>query len=265
MFNLPTQPQSVVMIIRYSFMLWWSSLRNLFVLSLIAIFVGILPHFFVSELNSFDLHVILQFIHRNYFFFAVYFIIAAIFLSVILSRLYLFTNGINGSLTQAFLIALKRLPYILSASFLAAFLVGLGSAFFLIPGIYVLILIAFYQPLVLTENYGPIQALRKSCELVYSHWWHVFGVFALTSLVFHFILTFIELSLIEVIKVSDAALKIRLSYGLLRLIINSLYYPFLCCIQLVLLHDLKLRQQTQQENAEENNEEDEGKKSGKKM
>lgn len=248
MFTLPTQPQSILTNIRYSFSLWWSSLCSLIVLSLIAIFVGTLPHFFVSDINSFDLNVVLQFIHRNYFFFAVYVIIAIFFLSVILCRLHMFMSGIAGGLGQAFLIALARFPYMLCASFLAGVLVALGCAFFLIPGIYALIMIAFYQPLVLIDKLGPIQALRKSCQLVRPYWWRIFAVFAVTSLVFHVILMFIEASIIELITVSDAALKIRISYGLFRLIVNSLYYPFLCCVQLVLLHDLKLRHQIQQKN-----------------
>jgi hypothetical protein len=53
----------------------------------------------------------------------------------------------------------------------------------LVPAVYVFVRLALAVPVVLREGRGPIDALRRSWELVGGVWWWVFGVFVVVGVV----------------------------------------------------------------------------------
>ena len=72
--------------------------------------------------------------------------------------------------------AMRRLPALIVLSIVSTILIGIGSLFCFIPGIY--LFAAFYVavPALLVEGSGPFRSLGRSRELVQGRWWGTFGV-----------------------------------------------------------------------------------------
>ncbi len=52
----------------------------------------------------------------------------------------------------------------------------LGTIAFILPGIFVFILLSMAQPLVLLEDKGIIESLKGSCKLIWGKWWNTFAI-----------------------------------------------------------------------------------------
>jgi hypothetical protein len=72
--------------------------------------------------------------------------------------------------------AMRRLPALVVLSIASTVLIGIGTLFCFIPGIY--LFAAFYVavPALLVEGSGPFRSLGRSRELVQGRWWGTFGV-----------------------------------------------------------------------------------------
>ena len=77
-----------------------------------------------------------------------------------------------------------RLPALLGAVILYVTGVAVGTALFVVPGIWVLVLWYFAAQAVVIDGLGPRDALRASTDLVRGRWWHTAGVLLATGLLF---------------------------------------------------------------------------------
>ena len=107
----------------------------------------------------------------------------------------------------------------------------IGGLLFVIPSIFLGILLIFYIPLILFENANLMNVFVKSAKLVWGNWWRTFGI----SLLFWIIPT--------VLLFVFASFDIRHTlFGLLiELLINSLAILLNAVALLLLYHDLQLR------------------------
>ncbi|MFL5959238.1 MAG: hypothetical protein ACJ75G_03085 [Gaiellaceae bacterium] len=87
--------------------------------------------------------------------------------------------------------ALRRLPALVVLSILSGILVGLGTIFCVIPGIYLYVAFSVAVPVLLVEGAGPSRALGRSRELVRGRWWGTFGV----ALVGYLLVSIVSLAL----------------------------------------------------------------------
>jgi hypothetical protein len=72
---------------------------------------------------------------------------------------------------------------VMAATALYFLAVLLGIVALIIPGIYLAIRLYFAPQAVVAEKKGPIDALRRSGELVHGMWWRVFGIAIVLALV----------------------------------------------------------------------------------
>jgi hypothetical protein len=108
----------------------------------------------------------------------------------------------------------------------------------------VIYFLIFAAPLILLDE-GPFFAsLRKSCHLVFHHWWHVF-IFLILAFIVIAIWQFILVNIADFIFGFFA--YINLPYALLigqiidRIIVGALVFPAWIIMILVIFNDLKLR------------------------
>ena len=240
MFILPSEPQSIPRVIYNGLKLWTHSYLDLLLLSFLAVLIGAIPHFFLPALNTRNIHIILQFFWANAIYVPIYLIISLFFMTTIFYRLNMFIKGESGGIYRAFVVAFQRLPWVLLAAIIQFVSIMIGLIL-IIPGFIILIALIMYQPLVIVDKEGPIEAYKHSCRLVWPHWWRTFAVMALTSITFYFFLYLIEKFTLSLWVVTHPHGEIWVSYNLFNIILNTLYYPLICSVILVLLHDLKLR------------------------
>jgi hypothetical protein len=70
----------------------------------------------------------------------------------------------------------ERWGAVLAAVILGGFATLAGFVFFVIPGIWLAVALYFASQAVVAEGRSPVDALRRSRELVRGEWWRVFGI-----------------------------------------------------------------------------------------
>jgi hypothetical protein len=70
----------------------------------------------------------------------------------------------------------ERWGAVLAAVILGGLATVAGLVFFVIPGIWLAVALYFASQAVVAEGHSPVDALRRSRELVRGEWWRVFGI-----------------------------------------------------------------------------------------
>lgn len=86
------------------------------------------------------------------------------------------------SLTSALSQAGKKLPTLLGAAFLIGLAIGLGTMLLIVPGLIFATRLSVAIPAVVCEDFGAVDALTRSNELVTGYGWPVFGVIVVSAL-----------------------------------------------------------------------------------
>jgi len=79
-------------------------------------------------------------------------------------------------------IAPLALP-LLGLTVLVSLMVAAGLLAFLVPGVWLAVVFGLAAPALVLERTTIMRALRRSRDLVYGHWWQVFGVLALAFVI----------------------------------------------------------------------------------
>lgn len=131
--------------------------------------------------------------------------------------------------------ALPRINVLSAAGILASLAIGLGFAFFIVPGLILLTLWCLIVPAIMLENAGVFRAFGRSQELVRGNGWSVFGVVAITIalllaawLVIGLIITPFDLGIAGNVIVDVVA--------------NSLLAPFVALAWTLMYYELRSRE-----------------------
>jgi len=118
-----------------------------------------------------------------------------------------------------------------------------GTALLIVPGFILSITLMFCFFFVINENKGILIALLTSHRLVWGHWWHSFTIMSVPL--------FLMLSLNMIIFILMVAVFSQFNFHLpnfymvifsVHVILQSFIAPFIFCVALTLLHDLRTRQ-----------------------
>ena len=72
---------------------------------------------------------------------------------------------------------------VLAASVLVFLITTLATLFFIIPGIYVGVILSLVFTVVIIENVSPFEALGRCFELIKEKWWSTFGLIIVTGII----------------------------------------------------------------------------------
>jgi hypothetical protein len=118
-----------------------------------------------------------------------------------------------------------------------------GYVLLIIPGVILTVSLAFFQFCVVLDRQGPIQGLNRSHTLVWGNWWRTFLVFILMLLVIILIAVILLMPLALMLGVHYGVLTGRsmLVQGVLEMIGEAIFTPFVLAILYTQYHDLKIR------------------------
>lgn len=183
MFRFNTKPQSFKEIIVSAFTLYWEGIQGLWMWSLVLAVVSSIPDwlmvFFMRRnasmrvLLSVDLFALLLLP-------IVSFIIGFIFY-----QLFLIGSQTPKKNSEVVSIVLDKLLWLSIALLISVSLTWLGLLFFIIPGIFIGVMLIFVQPLILLDDHPLFDAFKYSWFLVKKNWWHTFIVLTLPLLLFY--------------------------------------------------------------------------------
>lgn len=168
------------------------------------------------------------------------------FRAALLRRIAAASRGQTESLREDLRMALKAWPWMFVAAIVYVLAVMLGMLLLIIPGLILGISLMFGEFGIVLEGYGPIQALNRSHNLVWGHWWRTLGLLIL-MLVPVWVLLAIVSGLLGIDAGNSAELALTgrnlFEQGVLQMVFFALCAPFFYSILYVYYHDLKLRKQ----------------------
>jgi hypothetical protein len=140
--------------------------------------------------------------------------------------------------------ALHLAPSLLLLTVLYILGVLLGTAFFILPGIWLYVAWAFAMPVLLVEGLRGRKALRRSFELVQGRWWRTFGVIVVGFILAGIISTVVQGAFLIGIVVgadNDALVLVLTTIaGIVGLAVST---PFQAALLTVLYFDLRVRKE----------------------
>ena len=234
-------PQTFMNLYKNAFDLWGESYLRIIGLTLLAIIVGAAPHFFIPALNTYNVFAVAAYIKANLFWFILYSAISIYFFATIFYRLSMIYHEKPGNIFTAFKTCLYRYPKIYLAMLTYVLLETAGFILLFFPGVYLMIILVFFIPILLTDNSSYLEGLKSCFRLVENHWWRTFAFLLIPMVFIHLIIGFVEDLSKPLWIVSTHNGNIWLSAHLLRLVLNSIFYPFILCLLIVYLNDLKLK------------------------
>ncbi len=109
--------------------------------------------------------------------------------------------------------------------------------------IYVVIYLMFVQFSIVLEGNGPIQAINRSFNLVYGHWWRAFAVLmlGLLCLLVVAVVAGIALTPLMIMAGSSETGRSLFVKGVIQMVGGAAFAPFILSVIYMLYHDLKLR------------------------
>src|SRR5690606_33773263 len=92
----------------------------------------------------------------------------------VIAKIHAVQHGESMTAGEAMSVGLRRFPVVLGVALLMTVVLGLGFMLFVIPGIYLLVKLAFAPVAAVTESKGVIDSFRYSFELLRGRWWRTF-------------------------------------------------------------------------------------------
>ena len=138
---------------------------------------------------------------------------------------------------------LKKLFIILLAVTATMLFILLGYAFFIIPGIIVTVWFSMSLPLILLDDAGPFDVLRKSYELTTDHWMRTAVVIFVPAI----LVSLIGAAIFEGFRLNFMTLThYRIFLGIFIFLTSIFYLPWIAALIVLQFEDLKKRQATAQ-------------------
>ncbi len=244
MFTLNKKTSNSSEIIESGFSLYKTTWLKCFILSILATGCFLLPLYWPHLLPLQDDQA--PNLHENMIY--ILSLSAAWLLSFVLSTSLIFklhceAHNLQSSVIQSIKHSISRFIPTLLVGILYIISVLSGTALLIVPGFILSISLMFCFFFVINENKGVLMALLTSHRLVWGHWWHSFIIMSVPL--------FLMLSLNMIIFILMAAVFSQFDFYLpnfymmiftVHLILQSLIAPFIFCVALTLLHDLRTRQ-----------------------
>ncbi len=250
MFELASTPRDLGEILVQGLMLGRLAFRRLFMLSSVLAFFGLIPTVClvwgqgdvpISFTQMFDQ------VRGPYGFAGLGAVVLCLpFQALLLNRIAAASRGQTEGFQEEWRKALKAWLWMFLAAIVYILAVALGVLLLIVPGLILAVSLMFAQFSVVLEGRGPIQALNRSHNLVWGHWWRTLGL-----LVLMFVPLWVLVAIVSGLMGIDSGNSVDMSVsgrslfeqGVVEMVFYALFSPFGYSILYVYFHDLGLRKQ----------------------
>jgi uncharacterized membrane protein len=164
-------------------------------------------------------------------------LISCVFYSAMIYRIDNVVNQRDDDFVGVLLLALKKFPVILVAGILYTIAITIGTLLLVVPGIILMISLAFCGYFILLEDMGGYDALMASHRLVWGDWWRtniVFFVPTLVIFIVFFMMAFFG-------GITDPSAESSDTLNIILELLSAVITPYFYVIGYLQYHDLKLR------------------------
>lgn len=152
-------------------------------------------------------------------------------MNIAFHRIYSIGKDQKNAFIDSFGAVIRKYLALIAVAVLTLAATMLGIVALIVPGVFIIVLLQFAQPIVLFENKSVFGSLIDSCKLVWGYWWFTFFVmFPLIAIDYLF------RYIINVNFIQNAGV-----YVSLYVVICAIYYPLFYSLVLVQYNELKLR------------------------
>jgi hypothetical protein len=246
---LPQQPSSVTEILSASFKLYADSFTKLIGYSFIIFVFNRVISSFVndampaldSSLNSDEQIVAIlqmsQTLPSVIGIMLIGILVSCVFYSAMIYRIDNVVNQRDDDFVGVLMLALKKFPAIIVAGILYTIAITIGTLLLVVPGIILMISLAFFGYFILLEDVGGYESLIASHRLVWGDWWRtniVFFVPTLVIFIVFFMMAFFG-------GITDPTAESSDTLNIILELLSAVITPYCYVIGYLQYHDLKLR------------------------
>lgn len=255
MFALANRPQSIGRTLDSAFKLFFAGFGKVIVLALVAAFIANLPSIALStRTGAADAEALAALGWKFLGLFLVTMILATALNTAILRRLVVLSDRgkADDSMGQSIAIGFKCLVPVLVGLILYGLAVGAGLILLIVPGLFLLVSLYLFWPAIVLEGKGPIDALKRSYNLVRGNWWRTFTVVSIPVflLIAFYLGTMFVIGIVlgvttggDPTTLTSTVERTALIVHLLEVPVNAVSLALLYAVLVVLYHDLKLRKE----------------------
>jgi hypothetical protein len=242
MYQRPDTPLSIGGVLDDGFRLVKSSYGKVFLLALIAAFAGQIPNYFLAETPAEQLQDIPA---AALVWLGISIVLSVILTGALIARVEAVTNGDDLTMGAAISVGLGRFLPMLGCLILYVLAVAAGLIALIIPGLILSLSLLLAPYLVITDNLGPIAAIKQSHKLVWGNWWRTAGIF--TVLIFIVFAAYFLMGLLGTLQLvfgTDAAdSNLTFFAYILVPMMSAVISPLVYAFTMSILNDLKLRKE----------------------
>lgn len=244
MYQAPNSPQSIGGVLDDGFGLFRAAFKDTFVLAGVAALLSPLLNrlFLTAGAETPSGAAILGIVIASLVILAMTIAIYA----VVIVRIDAVARGRALTLGAATEIGIRRAPAVLGAGILYGLAVLIGCILLLIPGIFLMVALAFAVYAVVTEQLGPIASQRFSWRLVRGYWWRTAVIMTIVGIIVSILYFLLGLIGGIIVAVDSSAGGPAPTFPwyidfVLGPIIAAVVYPLAYSLFMAAFNDLKLR------------------------
>lgn len=230
MFSFASTAQSIGEVLNDSFKLYRLTVLKVLPIAALSLLIGAIPNLSGFSLSSPSpntaalIMLVLTLVIT---------LLAALAMSAILIQgMYVLALGRENKWEDAARVIMSKLSSIFCVFIFSSAVMVLGFTALFFPGVFVSILLLFCMPLVILDDCGWMDAIKKSCQLVWGNWWNTFFVMIVPMLISIFLI-----AVITAIAKNNSILL-----AVMNVVVMSFFTPFFYAVVLVQLNNLKLKQ-----------------------
>jgi hypothetical protein len=249
MFNYATQPLSIGKVLDNGIRLCITSFPAIALFAFLAAVIMTLPSFFAPPPPQAGETVdVGQMVTTSLLPSLLAMLVGFIFMTAMIVRINATAQSREVGLGAALGIGLKKLLPVYIGMILYVIAIMAGMVVLIIPGLILMMSLAFYQMLIVLDDNRTIEALRTSHKLVWGNWWRTTTVFLVPGVFYIVIYTILGLVMGMFIPFADIANgegagSLQLGIGIMMIAVSTFTMPLFYSIALTQLNDLKLRKQ----------------------
>jgi hypothetical protein len=245
MFELSTSPQSIIGVLRNSFKLFkhtWLKLLPMAIMVVgLTVILGMLLPKQVNVTSAYMHHISNR---RLPIILGIEAVIFWLFL-VMFYRCYRIMIAVDVGYNEAIKVALRKFLPCLVALFLYAIIVFFGTLCFLIPGIFLVLLLMYSAMSILIDDQGIFASFKYSAKLVWGNWWRTLAIFLIYFIVILIVILVIifgmDLFIVRLLHVK--MLNAIVLMNILGFVLILFFWISWINIFICQYYDLKLRRQ----------------------
>jgi hypothetical protein len=242
MYQRPETPLSIGGVLDDGFRLLKSTFGKIFLLALIAAFVGQIPNYIIGGSPKEQLEAVTG---AALPWLGISMLISVVLTGAIITRVHAIANGDDLSMGGAVAVGLERFFPMLGCLILYVLAVMAGIIALVIPGLILSLSLLLAPYLVVTDRLGPIAAIKQSHKLVWGNWWRTAAI--LTVIVFVIFAAYFLMGLLATLQLlfgtDGAEADITFVAYILVPVMSAVISPLVYAFTMSILNDLKLRRE----------------------